>query len=118
MRCPNPICRVVFEVREDGTAPAKADEVYRFEGEPPTLPAAPPETNKSIKTGTVSEVVPLLDAFTPVQPSSVPSQKSKPEPKNGDATPPAPQRVASWRDEPPAPRSDEAIIKPETPNLF
>ena len=63
MRCPNPICREIFEVREDKTAEERPAEVYRLEGErPPDQPALPPEPKKSPKTGSVSDVVPLLEA--------------------------------------------------------
>src|SRR5207237_445385 len=53
MRCPNTICRTVFEVREEGEAappvPLKSEE--------PPIPAPKP-----IVTGTVGEVVPVLSA--------------------------------------------------------
>jgi outer membrane protein assembly factor BamB len=114
MRCPNPICRVVFEVQENKSTPEKTVERYQLEGEPPpAAPVPPPETKKPGKTGTVSDVVPLLDASPSNRPSPVPQDKTKPPPKNGDAAPPAPQRVASWRDEPPERRNDETKKLPE-----
>ena len=121
MRCPNPICRTVFEVQENKSTPEHPVERYQLEGEPPAPPVPlvppvpPPDTKKPSKTGTVSDVVPLLDSSASDRPSSVPQDKTKPPAKNGDAEPPAPQRMASWRDEPPERRSGETNKLPEVP---
>ncbi len=117
MRCPNPICREVFEVREDKQTPEKPPEVYRLEGEPPAVapPSLPPKPSKSPKSGSVSDVVPLLDAFTSgeTEPKAPPNGKTATT--NGDIAVPPPQRVASWRDEPPARRTGDSAKSPADP---
>jgi len=55
MRCPNPICRAVFEVRDLAAAAIPAS--------PLPAPAAPPLARPA-RTGTVGEVVPIVPAET------------------------------------------------------
>src|SRR5438105_9696717 len=52
MRCPNPICRMIFEVREEERSAPPA---------PPKLEGPPPARNPVI-SGNVGEVVPVLPA--------------------------------------------------------
>ena len=113
MRCPNPICRVVFEVQENKSAPEKPIERYKLEGEPPAPPLATPEPKKPTKTGTISDVVPLLGASAPPGPDSLDQDTPNSTPNNGNAEPSGPQRVASWRDEPPERRIGDAKKAPE-----
>jgi outer membrane protein assembly factor BamB len=117
MRCPNPICREVFEVREDKQTPEKPPEVYRLEGEPPPVapPSSPPKPIKPSKTGSVSDVVPLLEAFASGRPEPTAPPQGKSAPTNGDLATPPPQRVASWRDEPPARRTNDPAESPVGP---
>ncbi len=52
MRCPNLACRWIFEVHEDGVAPPPSA--------PAPLPAAP--SVQSQRTGSVGDMVPILEA--------------------------------------------------------
>jgi outer membrane protein assembly factor BamB len=109
MRCPNPICREVFEVREEEAKPQPPTDIYGFESDAkkPVPPATPPK-KPTKSSGSVSDVVPLLDSSSAGPPPTAPVDKSV-TPPNG------PQRVASWQDEPPAPRTasrrDEPPVK-------
>src|SRR5262245_41081167 len=65
MRCPNAMCRAVFEVREECSEPAQP---LAPPGQPPAAPKA------SQLAGTVGEIVPMLSAETvtpagPLEPS-------------------------------------------------
>ena len=60
MRCPNPICREVFEVRADLSAPEPPPEIYPFESEKKSSGSTPPAPQKPTASGSISEVVPLL----------------------------------------------------------
>jgi outer membrane protein assembly factor BamB len=103
MRCPNPICREIFEVREDAATPPNPPETYRLEGEPSPAPT-PKEPRKPAKSGSISDVVPLLEALSSDEPTKAQTD-GQTSPENGSSDSRAPsQRVASWQDEPPAPR--------------
>ncbi len=124
MRCPNPICREVFEVRADLSAPEPPPEIYPFESEKKSSGSTPPAPQKPTASGSISEVVPLLDA-TPTQPLPDPAAGRNVDGTQAGGNPPTPprkvaswqaeppaQRVASWREEPPTKRSGEI---PEPP---
>ncbi len=73
-RCPNPLCREVFEVRDVGDAPA------------PTADAAPrppepsrPDRAGSVITGSVADLIPLLPAE--VAEPAAPVVENPPEPR-------------------------------------
>src|SRR2546422_4190299 len=71
MRCPNSVCRAIFEVREEGAAP------------PAPSPTAPIPPKTSQVSGTVGEVVPILRAEQ-VQPQAPPLEPAtRPSPPAG-----------------------------------
>src|SRR5687767_1992451 len=79
MRCPNPMCRAVFDVQPVGAAPLP---------EPPR-PAEPPPPNRPTQvSGSVADFVPLLpaEALEPTPPPIVPPPAAPPPEK------PTPQR--------------------------
>src|SRR5436190_12030747 len=79
MRCPNAVCRAVFEVREEGAAPPAPPVAPKVEA-----PAAPRSGNVS---GTVGEIVPILQAEavteTPVQAPPLPAFSPPPQVASG-----------------------------------
>src|SRR5438128_1911879 len=55
MRCPNPVCRTIFEVRVDGEVPAAPA--------PPVLPPAPRDAGPARQvSGSVGDIVPIVQA--------------------------------------------------------
>jgi outer membrane protein assembly factor BamB len=124
MRCPNPICREVFEVRADQTPPEPPPEIYPFESPKKPASTPPPGPRKTGKTASISDVVPLLDASV-TQPPPAPATDPKTDKDQAGTTSPAPppkvaswqeeppaQRIASWREEPPVKRSGELPAAP------
>ena len=83
MRCPNPICRAVFVVRDEASTAAQAPEIYPFEKPKPA------ESNKPSMAGSWSEVVPVLEAFTPNQAALEKTDQAQPKSSAGE-TPPEP----------------------------
>lgn len=98
MRCPNPDCRQVFEVRE---SPAAAQPAAGPEPEP----AAPPPAPESWASGSVGEVVPILHAeaitATPARRRSRPRSTPSGEP----VAPPL--QEMPWQQPPPRRRGAE-----------
>jgi outer membrane protein assembly factor BamB len=100
MRCPNPLCRAVFEVRDADQAPPA----------PPPAPTPPPSL--PVRSGTVGDVVPVLtgEAVAPIpraQPAAPPAPKP-PDPMDdffAGASPvsgAAPEAaIAAWEEGPP-----------------
>ena len=86
MRCPNAMCRAVFEVREDGKQP------------PPAATTDKPELPTTPMSGSVGEVVPILTAEA-VQPPSKPARR--------ESTP------AAGRPDIPASRVEKTPAKPK-----
>src|SRR5438034_9589431 len=73
MRCPNPICRAVFEVRDDSDAPAPSVEAPKAqEVKPAPVPAPPVEA-------TPKEPPPIV--AKPVEAKKPEPVKQKPVPK-------------------------------------
>src|SRR5581483_8887311 len=65
MRCPNNLCREVFEVREEGKAV------------PPSEAPAPPEQSPTKAAGTVDKLLPMLRAEPLAPPAPQPSAKER-----------------------------------------
>lgn len=103
MRCPNTICRTVFEVREVGetTAPVpNTDE---------------PAAKKPVVSGTVGDVVPVLaaEAVAPEIAPSVAVKESAPELIPPPVRKPPPKKGEPTR--PPAPPLDPIKVPPRVP---
>jgi hypothetical protein len=95
MRCPNPICRTVFEVRDDAQAVP-----------PPTPPPPPPApaptpSPKPARSGAVGELVPIL----PAEPAVVEQPPFQPTPRRKPPAPPKPQPEPE-----PAPAAAEVAV--------
>lgn len=86
LRCPNPQCRCVFEVREE-SAPAT----------PSRPPAAPPPSSSTVSqvSGSVGEVVPILTAEAVTTPTAAPVEARE--------APPPPRRMPDVKAEAPIP---------------
>jgi outer membrane protein assembly factor BamB len=65
MRCPNPICRAVFEVRDPADVPVAA-------------PAAPPPPAAPARSGSVGDVVPMVAAEAAPPPVAAPRPPVEP----------------------------------------
>jgi outer membrane protein assembly factor BamB len=111
MRCPNAICREVFEVRD-------ADAETVTDGQTAEAPAGdekldsarkPPGTEKQYVAGAVGEIVPFLSSeaadvpAAPDQSVEAPPPAAK-SPSAGDSPPPP--EVPSWQKAPPPVRRD------------
>src|SRR5438309_1270249 len=81
MRCPNAVCRAVFEVREEVAPAAPVDVAPKVEA-----PAAPRTSQAS---GAVGEIVPILQAEA-VTEAPVEAPPSEPTPASVEAAPPLP----------------------------
>jgi len=124
MRCPNAICREVFEVRaveEEPAADGQNTETPAAPAEKLDSARKPPATEKKYVAGSVGEIVPFLTseaaaaqpvAATPAAAPSVPLLPAEP----ATATPPAPSEAASWQQAPPpVRRSAKQTLPPATP---
>ncbi len=103
MRCPNTICRTVFEVQDEAEAVPPASP-------PPAASVAEPASpKKPMATGTVADMLPVLSAEIAVSPE----RSAEPE-----ATPPAAPTLAppSVRRLPPR-RVDPPSIPPPAPTV-
>src|SRR5438067_93262 len=117
MRCPNPLCREIFVVQEEGQAAAEPPP----EPEPPATRPAAPETRPGQVSGTVGDLVPILPAE---RAELVREPQPKPEPvkKPSSPTPLAPAArvsepepaapAASWLQPPPV-REARPVVQPQ-----
>jgi outer membrane protein assembly factor BamB len=96
IRCPNQLCRNIFEVRAEGDKPAAA----------PATPPAPPPPEKpvAVKSGSVTEMLPLLPAEIAEPPVEEKKPPERAAPRRLERTPEKPARPK----EPPAPKPSEA----------
>jgi outer membrane protein assembly factor BamB len=120
MRCPNPLCKAVFEVQAEGEQPAAAV--------PKIAEPAPPEKSPSTVTGSVMDMLPVLPAelAEPAPPAlEKPAEsKRKDKPAAPSTAPkkappqvvPEPSRATpAWQNLPPPVRSTVATISPQAP---
>src|SRR4051794_17795050 len=106
MRCPNTICRMVFEVREESEAappPAsKAEET-------------PASVKKPVTTGSVGEVVPVLSAEAAPAEPALPETPTVKEPVQQWTAPPVRKPPVRKVEPPPSPARPKA---PPQDDLF
>jgi PQQ-like domain len=120
MRCPNPICREVFEVRELEPEQPAADGA-KTEAAPPAekLDSArkPPATEKTYVAGAVGEIVPFLASESVEVPAEEAAPAAAPVapllPAEPAAEAPAPPEAPTWHQAPPPVRR-AAPTKPPT----
>src|SRR5947208_1096333 len=96
IRCPNAICRAVFEVREDNERSERVPEVI-----PP--PAPPPPKPSQPASPSVVDSLPILEAEVVVPaPVKIDGPVYKLDPVDGDgARPePGPREVPAWQQPP------------------
>ncbi len=128
MRCPNPICRQVFEVRGDGdgetAAPTRTDPGREtvLQLSPKKDPAVtPPRGNQ--QSGSVEELIPILPAES-IDAPNAPPDAYRLEPVDGGQEviplrpaepaggPAEPSEAASWQVPPPVRRGGPATPEP------
>jgi outer membrane protein assembly factor BamB len=104
LQCPNPVCRTIFEVH--ATPEVKEESIYPLEPVPPdTRDATVPPAGKVSWTGSVGDLVPILEAAEVVdvsQPVAPADALDIPEVE-------APREAPSWQQPPP-------VRKPRTPD--
>ena len=126
MRCPNPLCKTIFEVRVEGEPPAP---------EAPKAAEPPPQKPAPAITGSVTDMLPVLSAELAEPAPPKPPEKQPIESKRKDvpaapppvkktrppiaadpivAAPPQPPPRPTWQDLPPPVRSTAAPISPPT----
>jgi hypothetical protein len=121
MRCPNTVCRAVFEVKEE-SAPSP----------PPTAPGPPPVNLSKQISGSVGQVVPILSAevadnLPPAAAAPIPVEAivpvvsaelaaESPAPPAWTKAPPPLRRGSVAEQTPPAVRPNAAAAPPMTPS--
>src|SRR5450631_3463764 len=112
MRCPNPLCKIIFEVRAESDQPTA--EV------PKPSETAPPEKLAPTVTGSVTDLLQVLSAEMAApappavkqQPAAPPPVKKPRPPVVAEPVAPAP---AAWQQLPPPVRSAAATLSPQAP---
>jgi outer membrane protein assembly factor BamB len=106
IRCPNPTCRGLFEVRE---APEADGEAGPDPGRP--TEGVPREGGPRYTSGSVTELIPLLPA-EPIRAPSVAPPGQAPPPRRAPAAP-----APAWEESPPPARKPGAApaVRPDLP---